>query len=100
MAVLWKLEPCFSPTDSHAADLLEIVDGDVVRRVSLPRLDLSIYAAYTHLDDDQRAGANLLSQLIIATGHDYITVQAALRRLTTMGVLDAGATAAARGALN
>ena len=99
MAVLWKLEPCFSPTDSHAADLLEIVDGDVVRRVSLPRLDLSIYAAYTHLEASKRAGADLITHLITTTGHDYNTVQAALRRLTAMGVLDGG-TSAMRGALN
>jgi hypothetical protein len=79
---VWRIEPLSVPTEAHAADALEIVHGEVVRKVSLPRLDFSIYSAWVKLQP-----ASDLAGLIVATGHDYQTVQSAVARLRAAGLL-------------
>lgn len=79
---LWRIEPLSVPTEAHAADALEIVQGEVVRKVSLPRLDFSIYSAWAKLQP-----ASDIAALIVATGHDYKTIQATLLRLRAAGLL-------------
>lgn len=79
---IWKIEPLKKPSPSHAADAVEIVDGETVRRVVLPQLDYDVYIAWQG-HPEQRSAHELGPILAIATDD----VAAALTRLALAGLI-------------
>jgi hypothetical protein len=83
-ARLWKIEPLGKPSLAHAADAVEIVGGEAVRRVTLSQLDYQVYTAVKASTED-------VPQIKLAEQFDLPVeeITAALRRLVAAGLLDA-----------
>lgn len=85
---LWKIEPLGKPSLAHAADAVEIVGGEAVRRVTLSQLDALAYATYCKIkaDDGHGPTAELLAHKLDIPVEESA---AALRRLVAVGLLEA-----------
>lgn len=83
---IWKLEPLAKPSAAHAADAVEIVAGEAVRRVTLPQLDYDIYLQHSAIhkrvkrEPHSREVARELSLPLEE-------VEAGLRRLAAAGLI-------------
>ncbi len=73
LKTVWKIEPLARPSPAHAADAVEIVGGEAVRRVVLGQVDYDVYIAH-------KAG-------IHPEGLSPDVVAAALNRLVIAGLL-------------
>lgn len=83
---LWKIEHLPRPTPAHAADAIEIVNGEAVRRVSLPQFDLEVYRLYQSLRDRMRREPHVRDLAAhLSSPLDELT--AALRRLAVAGLI-------------
>jgi hypothetical protein len=82
----WLLEPLSRPSEAHAGDAVEIVAGEVVRRVTLPMLDFDVlHARNDWLEkNDKEPGSDELAAVMEL---DIMVVQAALRRLAVAGIV-------------
>lgn len=82
---LWKIQPMARPTEAHAADAVEIINGEQVRKVALPQLDYDVYLAF---EAGQGTDARELS---IALKMQVDVIASALHRLAAAGLLKPGA---------
>lgn len=83
---LWRIEPLSRPSEAHTADVLEIVEGEVVRRVSLPQLDYTVLLArnsYLAQRDSEPTMFDLAGPLALPSA----AVEAALIRLAAAGII-------------
>lgn len=83
MKSLWKVEPVSRPVPSHAADAIEIVNGEAVRRVTLSQMDYDVYLGGGLLGHYDVA---LIAQNLKLGAED---VSFALHRLATTGLIEA-----------
>jgi len=82
----WRIEVLAKPTPAHVADALEMVDGEAVRRVTLPEVDFKVVTGHNELE--KRLGRRPdLADLMDVTDLDAASVNAALNRLSAMGLL-------------
>lgn len=79
---VWKIQALSRPSEAHAADAIEIVGGEAVRRVTLPQLDYAVYLAL------QRNPAAELPVLAHSLALPIDTVTLALQRLAAAGLAD------------
>lgn len=80
---VWKIQALSRPSEAHAADAIEIVGGEAVRRVTLPQLDYAVYLAV------QRNPSSEVPMLAQALALPLDTVSLALHRLAAAGLIDA-----------
>ena len=83
---IWKLEPLARPSPAHAADAVEIVAGEPVRRVTLPQLDYDIYLQHNAIHKRVKRephSRELASELNLPLEE----VEAGLRRLAAAGLI-------------
>jgi hypothetical protein len=86
-ARLWKIEPLGKPSIAHAADAVEIVGGEAVRRVTLPQLDYELYlAVQLNLKHERPVLAEALAAELDTPAEE---IAAALRRLVATGLVAA-----------
>lgn len=84
---IWKIELMSKPSITHAADAVEIVDGEAVRRVTLPPLDLDVYRAHEKLKAEL-ARAPYAHELMTALPDALLDeIEATLRRLAASGLI-------------
>lgn len=81
---LWRLEPMNRPSEAHAADAVEIVSGEIVRRVSLPRVDYAVLCQRNEWLDTHSGEEPSAHDLC---GFTTETLHAALRRLSVAGLI-------------
>ncbi len=80
---IWKLEPLGKPSAAHAADAVEIVGGEAVRRVALTEIDYQLYLKVQGKDPLFRNP----SALAAGFARPVEEIEAALRRLVAAGLI-------------
>lgn len=81
---LWKIQPLQRPSEAHAADAIQIVNGEQVRKVTLPQLDYDVYLAF---EAGQGSDAR---ELALALKLAVDVTSAALHRLAAAGLVKPG----------
>lgn len=84
----WRIEPQPKPTEGHAADAVEMVEGEPVRRVSLPKFDcevLKAHAAVKQEKDREPYAEELATHMKVPVSE----ADAALKRLALIGLIKA-----------
>lgn len=77
---IWKVQPLGKPSAAHAADAIEIVNGEPVRRVTLPQMDYDVYLAFT-------AGQTHTHELAATLSISADAASSALNRLAASGLI-------------
>lgn len=81
---IWRLEALPRPTEAHAADAVEMVAGEIVRRISLPKLDYAVLQAYQQ--NPAPPGPDPLA-LAACVGASISEIRSAIRRLAAVGLI-------------
>lgn len=81
---MWKIQPLPKPTEGHAADAIEIVNGEPVRKVTLPRIDFAVYTAH------EAAAGKTAREVALAANLPVDVTTAAINRLVAAGLIRAG----------
>lgn len=95
---LWRLDPLDLPREGHAADAVEIVGGEIVRRVSLSLADYRVLQAYQQAEKAAPDGASQPDTppsavtLSPCVGLTLVETEAALNRLAVAGLLPSAPT--------
>ncbi len=84
---IWRIEELPRPTEAHAADAVEMVAGEVVRRVSLPRFDYDVLCACRAWEVQNPKQPPVALELARLAQASVADTQAALRRLAAVGLI-------------